>query len=72
MMGYYLIRTAPAEYVCDKFEFWGMGEEEFILLDVFVKREEVCFGRGMVGLEKREVEMVLVNGNVENQAYAAH
>ncbi len=43
-----------------------------VLLDVLVEGEEFFFGGGVVGGEETEVEVVLVDGDAQHQAYAAH
>lgn len=43
-----------------------------MVLDVLVEREELLLGRGVVGCEEAEVEVVLVDGNAQHETYAAH
>jgi hypothetical protein len=50
----------------------GRREEEFVMLDVLVEGEKVFFGGGVVGCEEVEVEVVLLDGDAQHEAYTAH
>ena len=49
-----------------------MWQQQFVLLNMFVKREYFCLRGWIIGLEEVVIEMVPVNRYVENKANAAH
>jgi len=43
-----------------------------VLLNVLVEGKELSFRRGVVGVEEVEVEVMLFDGYIEDEAYSAH
>lgn len=72
MVRKYLVRPPSAKNIGDNFKLRGMRKEKFVVLNVLIEWEEFCLGWRVIGLEKREIEMVLINRNVDDQTYAAH
>ena len=50
----------------------GRRHDELILLDVLIEREDVLLGRGVVGREETEIEVVLLDGDVQHETDPAH
>lgn len=72
MVGYDLVGSSSGEVVADVLELGRVWEEKFMMLNVFVEWEDLGFGRRIVGVEELEVEVVLVDGYVEDEANTAH
>lgn len=66
MMCQYLVGPSSAKNISDNFELRGIGKEKFVVLNMLVEGEQFCLVWRVIGLEKGEVEMVLINRNVDD------
>jgi hypothetical protein len=72
VVGDQFVGPAFGEVVGDGAQVGERRQGELVVLDVLVEGQQFGLGRRVVGLEEGEVEVVLVDRDVENQANAAH